>query len=323
MLILLSIFQSIFGTIRLYNASEQSYENLSTKKTYTTDTAPKNAATKVTKKENSEDIIFYLVENKQAIQSALKEMPPEKAKKVTEKTESLEDTMQKTISEPEKKAKSDEKFTSPVEITVTPETSSAPKWYTETLWTVVTGAYFRDALWKFSIIVDTSRVEPRWQMYNESITLSSRISNLPEVSKVLVHEIAHMIDIYTLKKKLKKADPSEEFYAISWVKPSIMKAWLSGSSFVSGYASTNQYEDFAESFTMYVFHNKEFLKRAQGNTLIQKKYTFLKSRIFWNVFIGSAYEKDVIPKKVWDITKISIKETNLIKIFAWVRAYAG
>jgi hypothetical protein len=107
------------------------------------------------------------------------------------------------------------------------------------------------------------------------------------------------------------------------VKPSIMKAWLSGSSFVSGYASTNQYEDFAESFTMYVFHNKEFLKRAQGNTLIQKKYTFLKSRIFWNVFIGSAYEKDVIPKKVWDITKISIKETNLIKIFAWVRAYAG
>ena len=128
-----------------------------------------------------------------------------------------------------------------------------------------------------------------------------------------------MIDIYTFKKKLQKADPSEEFYAMSWVKPNIMKAWLSGSSFISGYAATNQYEDFAESFTMYVFHNKEFLKRAESNALLQKKYTFLKVSVFGNVFLGSAYEKDVIPKKVWDVTKIGIKSTSLETIFAWIR----
>ena len=117
-------------------------------------------------------------------------------------------------------------------------------------------------------------------MYNESITLSSSIVSLNEVSKVLVHEIGHMIDIYTLKKRLQKPDPSQAFYAISWVKPDVMKAGLNASSFVSGYAATNQYEDFAESFTLYIFHNNEFLARARNNEVLQQKYDFLKSKIF-------------------------------------------
>jgi len=117
-------------------------------------------------------------------------------------------------------------------------------------------------------------------MYNESITLSSSILSLPEVSKVLVHEIGHMIDIYAFKKSLKKSDLSEEFYTISWKDPTTIKAGTSSLSFISGYASTNQYEDFAESFTMYIFHNKEFLKRAENNTYLKEKYTFLKTKVF-------------------------------------------
>jgi arginine/ornithine N-succinyltransferase beta subunit len=61
-------------------------------------------------------------------------------------------------------------------------------------------------------------------MYNESITLGTGMTSLPEVSKVLVHEIAHMIDIYALKKTLRKSDPSEEFYRVSWKDPATMKA---------------------------------------------------------------------------------------------------
>ncbi len=68
------------------------------------------------------------------------------------------------------------------------------------------------------------RVEPRGQMYNESITLGSGMKNLPEVSKVLVHEIAHMIDIYAFKKSFKKADISEDFYAISWKDATTIKS---------------------------------------------------------------------------------------------------
>jgi hypothetical protein len=155
-------------------------------------------------------------------------------------------------------------------------------------------------------------------MYNESITLSNNIVSLSEVSKVLVHEIGHMIDIYSLRKTLKKSDISEEFYQINWKDPSTIKAWVPQSSFVSGYASSNQYEDFAESFAMYIFHNKEFLKRAGQNDFLKQKYNFLKRNIFWDVFLWSAYEKDPVPKKVWDVTKIAIRWNNVETIFAWI-----
>ncbi|MEI6711008.1 MAG: hypothetical protein WCK88_01890 [bacterium] len=58
---------------------------------------------------------------------------------------------------------------------------------------------------------------------------------------------------------------------------------------------------------MYVFHNKEFLKRAGQNDYLKQKYNFLKTNVFGDTFIGSAYEKDPIPKKIWDVTKIAIK----------------
>lgn len=61
-------------------------------------------------------------------------------------------------------------------------------------------------------------------MYNESVTLGTGMKSLPEVSKVLVHEIGHMIDIYALKKTLSTSDLSEEFYKISWKDPATIKA---------------------------------------------------------------------------------------------------
>lgn len=48
-----------------------------------------------------------------------------------------------------------------MEVSVSPEEESAAKGYQETILTVVTGKYFRDALWKFPIIIDTERAEPR------------------------------------------------------------------------------------------------------------------------------------------------------------------
>jgi len=87
-------------------------------------------------------------------------MPPEKAQKVQEKIQTIEDVYKKTAVPVQEKANS-KKYTSPVEISTMPEESSAPKGYKETLWKVVSGTYFRDALWKFPIIIDTSRVEPR------------------------------------------------------------------------------------------------------------------------------------------------------------------
>lgn len=62
---------------------------------------------------------------------------------------------------------------------------------------------------------------------------------------------------------------------------------------------------------MYIFHNSEFLRRAKENDILQQKYTFLKTQIFGEYFLGTSYEKVTVPKKIWDVTKISIKADNL------------
>jgi hypothetical protein len=71
---------------------------------------------------------------------------------------------------------------------------------------------------------------------------------------------------------------------------------------------------------MYIFHNTEFQKRAAENDYLKQKYNFLKTQIFGDAFLGSAYEKEAIPKKIWDVTRVTLRGTNLDTIFAWVES---
>ncbi len=314
-LILLGIGQTFFGTLRLYNPSEQEYERLSPEKAtvpVVNTTLPEETTSFLSNKtlpeEAPETQSYYVAENKTptVITQTATQTPP---------------TLTPQTVRSEKKNKNTIK--SPVEVSVSPEEDTPPTGYNSTIQTVINGRYFQDALWKFPIIIDMERVEPRGQMYNESITLGSGMTNLPEVSKVLVHEIGHMIDIYTFRKGIRKADLSDDFYAISWKDATTIKAGISQTSFVSGYAATNQYEDFAESFTFYVFHNQEFQKRAEKNEHLKQKYTFLKTNVFGSTFTGSSYEKNTIPKKIWDTTKIALKGNTIDTIFAWVQTAAS
>lgn len=91
---------------------------------------------------------------------------------------------------------------------------------------------------------------------------------------------------------------------------------MSSISFVSGYAATNQYEDFAETFTMYVFHNRELLNRTADSDALKQKYEFLRDRVFKGYFQGTDYEKNPIPETIWDVTKIVIKTNTLQELFA-------
>ncbi len=202
---------------------------------------------------------------------------------------------------------------------INPENLSFPSGYLQTINTIITGKYFRESLWGFPIIVDPTRVSPRGQMSNESIILSGKVQSLSEVGKVLVHELGHMVDIYILRQKGLTPDPSKKFYDISWSEPTVMLSGMSSSDFVSGYSTSNQYEDFAESFTMYIFHNKTFRERALKNQNLQSKYDFLKIYIFGDFFLDSSYEKDLIPKKLWDVTKIVVRTNTLSDIFLTLR----
>lgn len=144
-------------------------------------------------------------------------------------------------------------------------------------------------------------------MQGTSITLSTSVNQEGEFIKLLIHELGHYIDIYKLVGTTSRTDPSEIFYGISWQDRTTKKAGEGMSSFVSGYAATNKYEDFAESFVFYMFHNTEFADRGLKNESLRQKYLFFQDYLFpGGQFIGTDFRTGKIPSYLWDTTKVPI-----------------
>lgn len=91
---------------------------------------------------------------------------------------------------------------------------------------------------------------------------------------------------------------------------------MTAESFVSGYAATNQYEDFAETFALYVFHNTAFAELSKTSVILQKKYDYMGDYVFGEYFKNTSYEVSPLPSKLWDVTKIVIKTNALTEVFA-------
>lgn len=131
-----------------------------------------------------------------------------------------------------------------------------------------------------NIFIDSNQKEPRGQIRGKEMKLSAQVIADAEFIKLFTHELAHFVDIYVLRSSANFSDPSLDFYKISWksVKTKLPNAKMS--SFVSGYAATNQYEDFAETFVWYVFHNETFLDQAMKNEDLRLKYLFFADHVF-------------------------------------------
>ncbi len=157
-----------------------------------------------------------------------------------------------------------------------------------------------------SVIIDTQLIEPRGKIQGPRITLSSRVLRDSEFIKLFVHEFGHYVDLYFFLP-LTSWDISEDFYDISWTNTTVKRPWEWLSSFVSGYAATNKYEDFAESFTFYIFHNTYFADRALKNESLREKYLFFNTKVFsQGQFVGKDYSTIRVPSYVWDTTKVPI-----------------
>lgn len=157
-----------------------------------------------------------------------------------------------------------------------------------------------------SVLIDDTLIEPRGRIYGSRISLSSHVLRDGEFVKLFVHEFGHYIDLYILTSVAGK-DVSDDFYGISWKDTTVKLPgeWLT--SFVSGYAATNKYEDFAESFTFYIFHNMSFADKALKNESMRQKYLFLSNSIFpEGQYIGKDFSTTRIPNYIWDTTKVPI-----------------
>ena len=157
------------------------------------------------------------------------------------------------------------------------------------------------------LIIDTNRKDPRGQVSGNALILSGKIPSDSENLKVLVHELGHIVDIYYLPLHGDGTDLSNEFYQVSWDDYAVKKKDAVLSDFVSGYALSNKYEDFAESFAFYIFHNDEFKRRAGESEALRRKYDFFRDYIFENQeFLSTNFAVDAIRSYNWDVTKIPV-----------------
>lgn len=189
--------------------------------------------------------------------------------------------------------------------------------YIKSLKANIESKYLKWKVTPIAITIDKTRKDPRWQVTGNKLIISWYMeNNLSEAVKVFVHELWHIVDLHFLSM-VWDYDPSENFYNISWLSYNVKKKNAKLTDFVSWYALTNKYEDFAESFSFYVFHNEEFKRRALSNIVISRKYNFFKKYLFIDSeFQNTSFESSKIASYNWDSTKIAI---NFKKYLYYIR----
>lgn len=134
-----------------------------------------------------------------------------------------------------------------------------------------------------------------------SIHLKCNDISAAELTAVFVHEMGHIVDTGLMegqssagpshfidkRTSVFEDDPSIDFYTISW-KNAVTKLSKSRvNDFVTGYAMSDPFEDFAESYNFYLLHGSQFRYLSRFNLPLGQKYAYLRDRIFngqefWN-----------------------------------------
>ena len=157
-------------------------------------------------------------------------------------------------------------------------------------------------------IVDASSLSVRGETTSNKIKIINNIRTPEENIAVFLHEMGHSVDL-SYSEKVK------EFHEISFDKNDKIREGKR-ENFVSWYAMTNKYEDFAETYCFYILYNKEFEILSKNNKILQNKYNFIKNNIFKNQgFIWTSFSqnsKEIYKNNYWDATKLNINLDNLL-----------
>ncbi len=145
--------------------------------------------------------------------------------------------------------------------------------------------------------------------------------NVPdnEFMALVVHECGHVTDLGGLRgsnnatatafadgaTRMYANDPSVKFYSLSWADAVTTQKKSFAKDFVSGYAQSDPFEDFAETFAFFALHQNEFKIIAKRSRILQAKYDFMQRVIFAGeaqIAEGRSISKSKgIP---WDVTKL-------------------
>ena len=152
------------------------------------------------------------------------------------------------------------------------------------------------------------------------------IQNSRELIAVFIHEMGHITDLGALKGRrghktnfydgqtpILNDDLSFIFYKISWQNSYTKKKSAQRRDFVSGYAMSDCFEDFAETYLFYKLHGEKFRGILHNSPDLKRKYEFMKKY----VFNGQEFQLNKFPnpnfnyQKVFDTTLLSFNEKDL------------
>lgn len=137
-----------------------------------------------------------------------------------------------------------------------------------------------------------------------------------EFRALVIHECGHVIDTGAWQGNAASGksafvdgttpvyndDPSLGFYSISWKNTKEHVNGSAPSDFVSGYASSDPFEDFAETFAYFTLQRSAFEQRAKTNDVMRKKLDFMKDHVSnATIATGLSTWSGTVP---WDITKL-------------------
>jgi Putative zinc-binding metallo-peptidase len=149
-----------------------------------------------------------------------------------------------------------------------------------------------------------------------------------ELTSVLVHEMGHIVDtgLYTGNSRsgesefkdgnipVYKDDLSLRFYRINWENSENLKESAKKEDFVTGYAMSDPFEDFAETYNFYILHGAQFKEMAKENRQLQRKYLFMKYFIFrGQVFDNDPYTKIAYDMRSYDATMIDYDRNKFMQ----------
>lgn len=144
--------------------------------------------------------------------------------------------------------------------------------------------------------------------------------NVPnnEFIALIVHECGHVIHGNMLgtmtsgaslykdgNDTFAKDSPATDFFAISWMTPQIANVGSAKENYVTGYAQSDSFEDFAETFTTYILQRPSMETRAKTNVSIAAKLAWMNEHFPLNQTILGIPQYSWDKKVPWDATKMA------------------
>lgn len=159
--------------------------------------------------------------------------------------------------------------------------------------------------------------------YEVVLNLGS-VSSRSEFLQLVAHEFGHIFDLWCIqwtssrkhsaftefgRKVFSIDDESLEYYALSWKSERIRKSGSRSKDFCSGYGMSDPFEDFAECFNLYLYHNSLFRTFAGTNIVLKNKYNFIAGLLNGKYLKKNSADVELLNEwsswRPWDTTRIN------------------